>query len=435
MIDIKTKEVPENSGNVSASLDTYVINADNDILYEFIAEASDHLNSVEGILLKREVDYSQKDIDTLFRGVHCLKGTSSFFNLLEINESSHMLENILDEVRSGVRSLNKELKSLVLRYVDIQNDLLDTAKMAAQQNGKVERSSTVQTLIKDIENCFNHKEGNPTNIRENKISTTIDKKNESPPKSFVKIDIDRLNSLENTMEQLIQQTSILIKNCREISPHDETIIKTSNQVEQLTKDLKDIERSMRFSPINILFQKLSRLAWDMSQTLGKEIEFIVHGEHLELDRNLIEQLTDPLMHMVRNALDHGIEDPETREAIGKHRTGKIELSSTIRNGNIVIEIKDDGQGLDSEKLLKKAIELGIVKNDLKLMESEIFQLIFMPGFSTVEKITNISGRGVGMDIVMTNIRNMQGVIGIQSKNGEGATFKIEIPFIQRIATK
>ncbi len=115
MIDIKTKEVPENSGNVSASLDTYVINADNDILYEFIAEASDHLNSVEGILLKREVDYSQKDIDTLFRGIHCLKGTSSFFNLLEINESSHMLENILDEVRSGVRSLNKELKSLVLR--------------------------------------------------------------------------------------------------------------------------------------------------------------------------------------------------------------------------------------------------------------------------------------------------------------------------------
>jgi two-component system chemotaxis sensor kinase CheA len=425
-----TDEISETS-TVADRLGTYIIDVDHDILSEFIAEATDQLNTVEGLLLKKEGDFSLEDVDTLFRGVHSIKGTSSFFNLLEIKESSHTLENLLDEVRAGVKSINQELKSLVLRYIDIQHDLLDTAKMAAQQNGKVERSSTVQTLIKDIENCFNHKGGDPTNIRENKISTAIYKKNESLPKSFVKIDIARLNSLENTIEQLIQHTSILINNCREISPHDETIIKTNNQVEQLTKDLKDIERSMRFSPINILFQKLSRLAWDMSRTLGKEIEFIVHGEQLELDRNLIEQLTDPLMHMIRNALDHGIEDPETREAIGKHRTGKIELTSTIRDGNIVIKIKDDGQGLDSEKLLKKAIELGIVSKDLKLTESEILEIIFAPGFSTVEKITDISGRGVGMDIVMTNIKGLQGEITIDSLPGQGCTFTIKLPLKAR----
>lgn len=455
----------EHQSESSQVLGTYTIDADSEILSEFIAEATDHLNAVEGILLERELDFSPDDVDTLFRGVHSLKGTSSYFNLLEINESSHLLENILDEVRTGTRKLDQKLKSLVLRYVDIQTTLLKSAQQAVQKGGLVERSLTVKTFIKDIEDFFNLKDGD---IEELEMETTqlesmnhteqtqeqansfvpveVEKRNNEPAvqaetvnktpqaskessltKSFVKIDTERLDSLGEMIGEMVIYSSMLIRKCRELLPNDESTMRMSDQVEKFSRELQDIGMSMRLDPIRGLFQKLSRLVWDTSKKLGKEIKFVVKGEDTELDRNVIERLADPLMHMVRNSLDHGIEDPTTREALGKDRTGIIELSSSHEGGSIVIKIRDDGRGLDPKKLLTKAIEKGIVSKEANLTEQEIFQLIFAPGFSTAEKVTDISGRGVGMDVVRTNIESMRGRINIESKVGEGSTFSIELP--------
>lgn len=452
-------EIPESN---SVTLGTYLIDADSDILSEFIAEARDHLSAVEAILLERDLDFSSDDVDTLFRGVHSLKGTSSYFNLLEINESSHLLENILDEVRKGDRVLDQDLKSLVLRYVDIESKLLESAQKAVAKDNIMVRSVAVKELISDIEDFFNgtfkksciivteqdrvvesevlskdalpipelpELDSSPSNLKELPLDNQKKQTQKEPSitKSFVKVDTERLDYLGEMIGEMVIYSSMLVKKCRDLLVHDEVTMRMSDQVEKFSRELQDIGMSMRLDPIRGLFQKLSRLVWDTSRKLGKDIKFEVFGEDTELDRNVIERLADPLMHMVRNSLDHGIEDPETRVQMGKSPTGRISLSSSHEGGSIVIKIQDDGRGLDPAKILNKAIEKGIVPKDVNLSEPEIFQLIFAPGFSTAEKVTDISGRGVGMDVVRTNIESMRGRIQIHSVLGQGTIFSIELP--------
>jgi two-component system chemotaxis sensor kinase CheA len=226
---------------------------------------------------------------------------------------------------------------------------------------------------------------------------------------------------------MVIYSSMLIRNCRELLSDNEHILKTTSQVEKFSRDLQDIGMSMRLDPIKGLFQKMSRLVWDVSKKLGKDVAFHMSGEDTELDRTVIEKLADPLMHMVRNSIDHGIEMPNDREALGKPRTGTVSLSASHVGGNILIQISDDGRGLDPKKLLKKAIEKGIVSEQDKLSEQDILNLVLAPGFSTAEKVTDISGRGVGMDVARNNIESMRGRIRISSEVGKGSTFSIELP--------
>jgi two-component system, chemotaxis family, sensor kinase CheA len=184
---------------------------------------------------------------------------------------------------------------------------------------------------------------------------------------------------------------------------------------------------MRMVPIGLQFQKTARLVRDLSRKEGKPIVLVTSGEDTELDKTIAEQLSDPLLHMVRNSIDHGIETPEQRGATGKDPTARIRLAAYHRSGQIVIEIADDGRGLDREKILTKAVERGLVKAGPQLSDNEIFLLIFEPGFSTAEKITDLSGRGVGMDVVRKHVQKMRGRIDIQSEAGRGTTFFIKLP--------
>jgi two-component system chemotaxis sensor kinase CheA len=185
--------------------------------------------------------------------------------------------------------------------------------------------------------------------------------------------------------------------------------------------------SMRMVPVGTLFQKMARLVRDLCRKSGKQAELVTWGDDTELDRNIVEELADPLMHMVRNSLDHGVETVEQRVALGKPATAKVELRAAHQGGHILIEIGDDGRGINRDAVLRKALDRGLIQPGANLTDSEVFALIFEPGFSTAEKITDISGRGVGMDVVKKQIQKMRGVVETQSTAGKGTNFRLKLP--------
>jgi two-component system chemotaxis sensor kinase CheA len=196
---------------------------------------------------------------------------------------------------------------------------------------------------------------------------------------------------------------------------------------KIVRELQELSLSMRMVPISGVFQKMARLSRDLSHKSGKNINFSTSGDETELDRSIVDKISDPLIHMVRNSIDHGIESEQDRIKSGKNPVGSLELRAFHQAGNIVIEIQDDGKGLDKERIIAKAIEKGIIGKDQELSEEEIFKLIFQAGFSTAQKVTSVSGRGVGMDVVRKNIELLNGKIEIHSIQGKGTTFTIRLP--------
>jgi two-component system chemotaxis sensor kinase CheA len=200
-----------------------------------------------------------------------------------------------------------------------------------------------------------------------------------------------------------------------------------SQLGKITRELQDLSISMRMVPLKGLFSKMTRLVRDLSRKSGKQVRFLREGEDTEIDRNMVESLSDPLIHMIRNGVDHGLEKPETRRSQGKPDEGTLLLRAYHAAGNVVIELQDDGRGLDRDKILAKAVENGLVEGDKELPDGEVFKLIFAPGFSTADQVTQISGRGVGMDVVKRNIEAMRGRVEVSSTKGEGSLFTIRIP--------
>jgi two-component system chemotaxis sensor kinase CheA len=184
---------------------------------------------------------------------------------------------------------------------------------------------------------------------------------------------------------------------------------------------------MRMVPLKATFNKMARLVRDLSKKIGKKVTFHTEGEETEIDRNLVDVISDPLVHMVRNAVDHGIEPPDARTASGKPENGTVQLLAYHSAGRVVVEIRDDGKGLDRDAILKKARERGLVAESIVLSDKEIYNLVFEPGFSTAKEVTDVSGRGVGMDVVRRNIESLRGQVEINSTPGQGSVFKMSLP--------
>jgi two-component system chemotaxis sensor kinase CheA len=386
--------------------------------------------------------------------VHSIKGGSAYFSLIEMSKCSHLLENMLHEVRDGKRTLDEKLKALLLTYIDVQKEVMKRAKECASANVAMTTSAQAQEFLGDL-HSYAHgevklapvsvapsleavapsratptQEHSPAPERAASAAASeasADKGDKLQVKNFVKVDTARLDQLIDSIGEMVIYSSMLVRQCREHLEGDQVVMNTTHRVEKFGRDLQDIGMSMRLVPIKGLFQKMSRLVWDASKKLGKELDFQVDGEDTELDRNLIDKLADPLMHMVRNAIDHGIESPEVREAAGKPRAGRVKLAAYHAGGSIHIEISDDGKGLDPEKLIAKAIEKGVITRSQRLTNEEAYQLIFAAGFSTAAVVTDISGRGVGMDVVRRNVESLRGRIRIRSEVGRGSTFTIELP--------
>ncbi|WKD28470.1 chemotaxis protein CheA [Halomonas sp. KG2] len=245
----------------------------------------------------------------------------------------------------------------------------------------------------------------------------------------IRVSVDKVDQIINLVGELIITQSMLDQTVSDLG--DQSVGNSSLQngmslLQRNARDLQEAVMSIRMIPMEFVFSRFPRVVRDTAGKLGKEIELITEGKSTELDKSLVERITDPLTHLVRNSLDHGIEMPDEREAVGKPRVGKLVLSARHQGGNILIEVRDDGAGMDRDRLLAKARENGLNVSD-NMPDEEVFQLIFAPGFSTAKEVTDVSGRGVGMDVVKRNIQGMGGRVEIQSKKGEGTNTRIVLP--------
>ncbi|MCE3010979.1 MAG: chemotaxis protein CheA, partial [Proteobacteria bacterium] len=241
----------------------------------------------------------------------------------------------------------------------------------------------------------------------------------------IRVSISKLERLLNYVGEMVILQAVMREQVVDTSSN--LLRRTVHQLGKVGKEIQDISMSLRMVPIKPTFQKMQRIVRDTAQALGKEIQFHLSGEDTELDKTVLEKINDPLVHLIRNSVDHGIESAEEREKAGKTRTGHVYLNAYQHSGRLIIEVKDDGGGINPEKIRQKALEKGIIRSSAQMSDKECVQLIFAPSFSTKEKVTDVSGRGVGMDVVKTNIEQLQGEISIDSKVGVGSTFRISLP--------
>jgi two-component system chemotaxis sensor kinase CheA len=247
----------------------------------------------------------------------------------------------------------------------------------------------------------------------------------TPTSSFIRVPSDKLDALINLVGELVIANAGTVEQAKHLN--HTAMLESTSAVAGLIEEIRDGALGLRMVQIGETFQRFQRVVRDTAMGLGKQIQLEISGEDTELDKSVVEKIGDPLMHLVRNALDHGLETPEERVAAGKPATGRLQLNAYHDSGHIVIEVNDDGRGLAREKILKKAIEKGIVTPDQMLTDAEVNMLIFAPGFSTADKVTDISGRGVGMDVVKRNIEALRGSVQVRSRPGNGCTFEIRLP--------
>ncbi|MFZ6844898.1 chemotaxis protein CheA [Undibacterium sp. RuTC16W] len=259
------------------------------------------------------------------------------------------------------------------------------------------------------------------------VKKDADKSHASQEASTIRVGIEKVDQLINLIGELVITQAMLEQRTQELDPiANERLLSSVAHLTRNTRDLQEAVMSIRMMPMDYVFSRFPRMVRDLATKLGKKVEFVTYGASTELDKGLIERIVDPLTHLVRNSIDHGIEMPATRLQAGKHESGKLSLSAVHQGGNIIIEVSDDGGGLHRERILAKARQNGLIVSD-SMTDSEVWLLIFAPGFSTAEAVTDVSGRGVGMDVVKRNITAMGGVVDIRSAKGFGTTITISLP--------
>ena len=471
------------------TVDVVPPDSDLEMLQLFCAEAQDLLQDIEqGVLVLEVNPTDSSSLDSLFRAFHTFKGNVGVMKLMVLQQLAHELESMLDAARRGNYQLGSDSITVILagsdilkRFVtelsnqiagvdagrtidlpipqlihDVHSLLAGGSKApAAQPPAAVKpmpaapQAPSAPAVAAAVEADFAaifhapapSPEAEPARSEPALASPAavaaapVAKKQATNQQSaapavgsgIVRVDTVKLDGLIDLVGELVIAQSMVVQNPELKAITSAHLSRCLGQLRGITSDLQRTAMSLRMVPIRNTFQKMSRLVRDLALQQGKEIALSLEGEDTELDRNIVEELSDPLVHMIRNSADHGIEMPEARVAAGKPAAGTITLRAFHQGGFIVIQIEDDGRGLSAAKIRNKAIERGIIKADENLDEREIFDLIFAAGFSTAEKVTDLSGRGVGMDVVRRNIEKMRGKIEISSIEGEGTTFTLYVP--------
>lgn len=411
-----------------------------ELVDSFTIETEEILETVDQDLI--ELEHNPDDEETLnsiFRGLHTIKGTSSFLGLDLITKLSHNAEDVLNDLRKKVLTVNSEIMDVLLDAVDFLKVLMDDVRNKDLVDRDIIPLVTQLMAFREESSPDNQSNENKgvSKSTEQKKNKDIVKKNSSKSvvDATIRVDVERLDSLMNLVSELVLRRNSLMQITNKLdkeaedSEYMEELTSTAGHISYLTTELQFSVMQTRMLPIGKVFNKFSRIVRDLSRDFNKKIELTIEGAETELDKSLIEEINDPLVHLIRNAVDHGIETPEKRIAAGKDEVGKVKLYATQEGNNIIIGIEDDGNGLDANKLKAAAVKKGVItKAEAERMtEKEAFNIIFAPGFSTAEKVTNVSGRGVGMDVVKTNIAKLNGMIDIQSVLGEGTKIVIKLP--------
>lgn len=442
--------------------------ADASLVSEFVVESFELLEAAESAFLTLETEPEDiENVNTVFRAFHTVKGSAAYLGFKRLTELAHHAESLLSRMRDreilcaggyanlALRSLDtlKEMlggvekcavggtMKLPLTYAELLTILknpeahgvsgaADSVPAAAASKPTVAEAPGEELSIEQIiEEAIPEAIGATNAIAAQSFSAmeeTVQKKTQSSDSS-VRVRTDRLDRLIDMVGELVIAQSMLAQDATVVQGIHHELSRKISHAGKIVRELQDLSMGMRMIPLKNTFQKMARLVRDVAKKCGKKVEFMTEGEDTEIDRNMVDLIADPLIHMVRNAVDHGIERPEDRQGNGKIPTGRVKLSAYHAGGDVVVELSDDGAGLDPEKLVAKAIAKNLIESDKGMSENEIYRLIFAPGFSTAESVTDVSGRGVGMDVVRRNIEAMRGRIEITSEKGKGSVFTIRLP--------
>jgi two-component system, chemotaxis family, sensor kinase CheA len=419
----------------SDELATFV--ADPELAGMFIADAIDHLGTIEASILKLEASPGDlKLVNDIFRPFHTVKGNAGALGIASIEEFAHKIETLLDLARSGAHPMGAVEIDIVLKTVDLLTLIIVELPARAAGQPVTDVSSRRTDLMVRVDQLIAGEPGTPgtratASVAEPPPSADGDadrvRKNRDDTQSTVKVDTTKLDNLVDMVGELVIAQTILAEDPALLHAADERLNRRLAHVKRITSDLQRDTMAMRMVPIRQTFQKMARLVRDLARKFEKPCTLVLSGEETELDRKVVEHITDPLMHMIRNTIDHGIESAALRQAAGKPPTAELRLRAFHRAGFIGVEIADDGAGLDTDRILARGRAQGLIADDAQLSPAEIHQLIFRPGFSTADHVTELSGRGVGMDVVRRNIESLRGRIDIQSVRGVGTTFSIQLP--------
>ncbi len=439
----------------------------------FLEEAAQNLAEAERCYMDLE-DRPQDSglLEQIFRLMHNLKGGAQAVGFAALGESAHELESILLGVKNGTVSFGHELIGVLLKYNDqlaqhvqaLKKDfgaLLDAALLKRELRGQIAAcgaKASETPAAPAAEPCVSA-EATPIEIeKEFQLLATLTQEFMETPSDVgvpgpgsaaagpaaathsqvqaggpaggvteesIRVNLGRLERLLNCVGELVILQSVI----REQADTQKSLLlrKSVHQLSKVTKEVQDISMSLRMIPLKQTFQKMQRIIRDTSIALGKRVNLKIDGDQTEVDKTLLESLGDPLVHLVRNAVDHGIESADERRANGKPESGNMTLRAFHQSGSLVIEVSDDGSGMNPERLIAKAVEKGIISAGTRLSTEEACQLVFKPGFSTKSLVTDVSGRGVGLDVVKTNVERLQGSVSIETTMGKGTTFRIKLP--------
>ncbi|MCK4502121.1 MAG: chemotaxis protein CheA, partial [Desulfuromonadales bacterium] len=437
----------------------------------FVQESNELLQNTEQGLLEWGDNIGDIDfISDIFRNVHSFKGNCGFFGYSHLEKLGHQMENVLDRAKAGSKLAVENPADQLLASLDVlqrgvnnisdgkddtvenlDQHLMDLQKLIAPLLGDflVDEGVTEQAISKAVETQKKPvgeilvEQGSASTVQ---VTTALKKQQETINKSKaaakpavrtktpakrqdIRVELGKLDSLINLIGELVIAENMLIHNPDLKGLELENFNKAGQHMSKLVRELQEMAMTIRMIPVSGLFRRMIRLVHDISVKAGKKVELVLIGEETEIDKTVIETITDPLVHLLRNSLDHGLEPPDERLAAGKGEKGTITLSARHEEGEVWVTIEDNGRGLNKERILEKALANGIIEASEidDLTDKQINNMIFAPGFSTAEKITDISGRGVGMDVVKKNLEKIKGKIDVYSTPGEGSKIILRIP--------
>ena len=448
--------------------------ADRDLLADFITESRDTLQAAETALLQLESDPEHGEaINTVFRTFHTIKGTAAFLGLHRASEFAHHAESLLSRVRDREIPYTPRVADLSLKSADLLKEILEgceqglatgrlpipkgyadlmhqvmamvempAADVAAATAPVVEAQAPASAASAPLAAApvaaapvLTVSSPTPAAVPTATVAKAAAQVTEAKRptgdatsvEATVRVRTEKLDLLIDMVGELVIAQSLIAGDQALATSGNHDLVRKTAHAGKIVRELQDLSMSMRMVPLKATFQKMNRLVRDVSMKAGKPIEFVTSGEDTEIDRNMVDVIGDPLVHMLRNAIDHGVESPADRERAGKPRTGVVSLAATHAGGNVVVTLKDDGKGLARDRIVAKAVEKGLIASDAGMTDAEVYNLIFAPGFSTADKVTDLSGRGVGMDVVKRHIESLRGRVEIDSVPGQGTTFTLKLP--------